>query len=241
MAPLTLLIADTDDEQACRLAAKLREHHIHAEVCADGAEALLQVGTLQPDVLLMRAHLPLIGGATLVHVLRRHRDLPIIIGLGAGDETAEVTKALAAGATACVAHPYQLHQLLLILQAIRSGAAVPPDLGDPILEAAGIQLNTANLEVRYQGRRIPMPLQEFKLLRFLMLNADKVVTRQQIRDAVWGPNYRGETNTLTVHIRRLRTRLGDDQDRPRLIQTVRGLGYRLVVPDNGPGQFAPQS
>jgi DNA-binding response OmpR family regulator len=144
------------------------------------------------------------------------------VGDGDGPAAAE---ALAAGAAACVAHPYRLRELLPILRAIRPDGVAEPQ---PPLEVGGLRLDPAALEVQLNGRLVRMPLRELRLLHLLMLHVDRVVTREQIRDAVWGgvPG----SNTITVHVQRLRQRLGDDQIDPRMILTVRGVGYRLVPP-----------
>jgi DNA-binding response OmpR family regulator len=100
------------------------------------------------------------------------------------------------------------------------------------LEAGGLRLDPAALEVSLHGRQVRMPMRELRLLQLLMVHADRVVTREQIRKGVWGgaPG----SNTITVHVQRLRHRLGDDQDDPRVIQTIRGVGYRLVPPRRTP-------
>src|SRR5262249_26988139 len=123
------------------------------------------------------------------------------------------------------AHPYRLRELLPILRAIRPEGLAEPQ---PILECGGLRLDPASLEVHLQGRLVRMPQREFLLLQLLMTHADRVVSREQIRDSVWGgvPG----SNTITVHVQRLRQRLGDDQVDPRMILTVRGVGYRLVPP-----------
>jgi DNA-binding response OmpR family regulator len=97
-----------------------------------------------------------------------------------------------------------------------------------VLEFRGIRLDVATHEVTVRDRKVTMPLREFELLHFLLANADHVVSRQQIRDHVWGIDYPGETNTVVVHVRRLRSRLGDDTSNPHIIKNIRGRGYRLV-------------
>jgi DNA-binding response OmpR family regulator len=220
---LLLLVADADESAASELAADLAEHDVTAIVCADGAEALLLAGAEHPDAVLATASLPTVAGAALTRALASRTDIPVVVGIGDG-EGAAAAEALASGATACVAHPYRVRELLPILRAIRpSGGEQRP----PLLVGA-LRLDSASLEVTLRGQAIRLPMRELRLLELLMLNADRVVTREQIRDSVWGgvPG----SNTITVHVQRLRQRLGDDQENPRLILTVRGVGYRLVPP-----------
>ncbi len=221
--PFLLLIADADEARSTKLAEALAEHQVTTIVCADGAEALIAAGAEHPDGVLATAALPVVGGAALTRALNARTNIPVIVGIGDGDGPV-AAEALAAGATACVAHPYRLRELLPILRAIRpDGSAM-----QPTLEVGGLRLDPGLLEVHLNGLLVRMPLRELRLLELLMANADRVVTREQIRDAVWGgvPG----SNTITVHVQRLRQRLGDDQVDPRMILTVRGVGYRLVAP-----------
>jgi DNA-binding response OmpR family regulator len=219
-----LLIADADVDRASALADTLAEHQVTAIVCFDGAEALLAAGAEHPDAVLASATLPTLGGAAITRALAARTTIPVVIGIGNGDGPA-AAEALAAGATACVAQPYRLRELLPILRAIRPEAMVEPQ---PPVEVGGLRLDPSSLEVHLHGRAVRMPMRELRLLHLLMAHAERVVTREQIRDSVWGgvPG----SNTITVHVQRLRQRLGDDQVDPRMILTVRGVGYRLVPP-----------
>jgi DNA-binding response OmpR family regulator len=223
-AAFLLLIADADTERAAELSGQLAEHHVSAIVCADGAEALVVAGSEHPDAVLATATLPTLGGATMVRVLAARTSIPVVVGIGDGDGQA-AAEALTAGAAACVAHPYRLREVLPILRAIRPDGVSEPR---PPLEVGGLRLDPASLEVHLHGQLVRMPMRELRLLELLMVHADRIVTREQIRDTVWGgvPG----SNTITVHVQRLRQRLGDDQVDPKLILTVRGVGYRLIPP-----------
>lgn len=221
-----LLIADADVGHSNRLAAALAEHRVTTIICADGGEALLVIGAERPDAVLATATLPTLGGAALTRTLHSRTNIPVLVGIGDNDGPA-AAEALAAGANACVAHPYRLRELLPILRAMR-----PESLADKEsrLKVGGLTLDPAALEVHIHGQPVRMPMREFRLLHLLMEHADRVVTREQIRSLIWGgvPG----SNTITVHIQRLRHRLGDDPDKPRMILTVRGVGYRLVSPSS---------
>jgi DNA-binding response OmpR family regulator len=208
------------------LGRELGARHVDVVVCPNSAEGLLKVGTLKPNAVLAAADLRPVDSPTLVRVLREASDIPIVIGVGDGDGTV-AAGVLAAGATACVARPYRPVEVLPILR------SVGPDslLGaEPVIQVGGLRLDPATQEAYLDGGRIHLPMRECLLLQLLMRNADRLVTREQIIAAVWPNNGAGSSNTVNVHIQRLRARLGDDPHSSRIIQTVRKKGYRLVPP-----------
>jgi DNA-binding response OmpR family regulator len=220
-----LLIADPDPDIAANLAGELDRYHVDTAVCATAAETLLTAGAIRPDGVLVAADLAGMPGVEVIRALCR-RGIKVIVGIGDANG-AEAAAALTAGAVACIARPYRTPELVPILWAIR------PDSGgtvDPPMECGGLHLNPATHEVRLHGTPIRLPLREFQLLRFFMRNVDRVATREEIYETVWGTPLKESSNTLTVHIRRLRAHLGDNQKDPRIILTIRGIGYRLVPP-----------
>jgi DNA-binding response OmpR family regulator len=222
-ASLAAVVADADEGSAQQLAMALLEHNVHVTVCPDGAEALLQAGLLQPDVLLVSAALPIVDGATVVAVLRRRRSTPVIVGIGDAD-AADAARAFVAGATACVRKPYRLPEILPLLQASR------PDLpvtSPTVLRCSGLELNDVTHEVCYGDRPVVLPLREFELLRYLLRHRQRVISQRELLDQVWGVGHSGDPSTLVVHIRRIRNRLGTAGAATELIQTIRGVGYRL--------------
>ncbi|GGL17296.1 sensory transduction protein regX3 [Sphaerisporangium melleum] len=220
-APM-LLVADPDADLVGELAAALEREGILVAGVPDGAQALLQAGALRPDVVLVSATLPVIGPVDFVRAVRLARTVPVLLGVGEG-HAEQAVQALAAGATACVARPYRVPELLPLVQ-----AAFPGDGGRGVLTVGGVELDVGAYQVRVGGLPVHLPLREFELLHYLMRNADRTVTREQIMRHVWHAADGMSTNTIAVHVKRLRARLGDDDD--RLIQTVRGVGYRLVTP-----------
>jgi DNA-binding response OmpR family regulator len=221
-----LVIADPDEETARELADELTDRHVDSEVCADIAEGLLAVGTLRPDALLLAGGDRGLSGAAIVRAIGRRVGIPVVVGIGDGDG-ANAGAALAAGAVACVARPYRVPELIPIMRAIR-----PDSIGtlEAPLVCGRLVLDPATLEVRLDNRVIPLPLREYRLLRFLMEHVDRVVTREQIYETIWGGMSTDASNTLAVHIKRLRERLEDDRKNPQIIFTVRGVGYRLIPP-----------
>jgi DNA-binding response OmpR family regulator len=174
-----------------------------------------------------------IGSAEVVQVLCKRTGIPVVVGIGEGQGD-HAGAALSSGATACVARPYRAGELVSIMKSIR-----PETIGtlDPPIKRGGLRLDPATLEVLLHGRSIRLPMREYELLRFFMIHADRVVTRDQIYDAVWGGPAGDASNTLAVHIKRLRRRLGDGHNKSKsaIILTVRGVGYRLIPPPVRPG------
>jgi DNA-binding response OmpR family regulator len=181
---------------------------------------------VHPDAVLAAADVPSIELTAFVRALSRHSAIPVLVGVG-GQHGPQAAAALAAGATACVARPYRTREVLAILSAIRTDTAGP---AEHPLEAGGLRLDPGSLEVYLHDRPIRLPLREFKLLQLLMTHANRVVTREQIRSEVWNDREVDTSNTMTVHIQRLRARLADDPQHPSIILTVRGIGYRLIPP-----------
>ncbi|NBE98475.1 response regulator transcription factor [Nonomuraea sp. KC401] len=215
-----LLIADPDGSVVDALAAALEREGVAVTGAPDGAQGLLQAGALQPDVVLVAATLPVIDAVDFVRAVRLARAVPVLLGVGEG-HAEQAVRALAAGAAACVARPYRVPELLPFIQ-----AASPESR--KVLAVGGVELDVQAYQVRVGGRTVHLPLREFELLQYLMRNADRTVTREQIMRHVWNATATTSTNTIAVHVKRLRARLGDEDD--QLIQTVRGVGYRLVTP-----------
>jgi DNA-binding response OmpR family regulator len=209
----------------------LARFHVDTEQCDDLADALLAAGMLRPDAVLLGAEQEGLGRPAVVAALRKRAGIPVVVGISA-DEGGTAATVLTAGATACVPRPYRVPELIPILRAIR-----PETVGsiDPPINCGRLVLDPATMEVRVDGQRIALPMREYQVLRFLMTHADRVIPRDQIFHAVWGEPSGEGSNTLAVHIKRLRHRLGDDQKNPHIITTVRGVGYRLIPPTPTPG------
>ncbi|GAA1521078.1 response regulator transcription factor [Sphaerisporangium rubeum] len=221
-APM-LLVADPDAGMVGELAATLEREGVLVTGALDGAQALLQAGALRPDVVLVSATLTVIGPVDFIRALRLTRPVPVLLGVGDG-HAEQAVQALAVGATACVARPYRVPELMPLVQAAFPGEA----RARPVLAVGGVELDASAYQVRVGGMPVHLPLREFELLHYLMRNADRTVTREQIMRNVWHAGDGMSTNTIAVHVKRLRARLGDDDD--QLIQTVRGVGYRMVTP-----------
>ncbi|MFG1866311.1 response regulator transcription factor [Microbispora bryophytorum] len=222
-APM-LLVADPDAGLVRQLSTAMQDAGVDVTGVPDGAQALLQAGALQPDAVLICASLPIVGPLDFVRAVRLMRPVPVLLGIDFGSDAEQALQALEAGATACVARPYRVPELLPLVQA----AFRRQDGNRTVLTIGDVELDVTAYQVKVGGRLVHLPLREFELLHYLMRNADRTVTREQIMRNVWHSNdgMSTNTNTIAVHVKRLRARLGDVED--TVIQTVRGVGYRLV-------------
>ncbi|WP_405086889.1 response regulator transcription factor [Microbispora sp. NBC_01389] len=220
-APM-LLVADPDAGLVRQLSAAMQAEGVDVTGVPDGAQALLQAGALRPDAVLICASLPIVGPVDFVRAVRLARTVPVLLGIDLGGDAGQALRALEAGATACVARPYRVPELLPLVQA----AFRQQDNHRTVLTIGDVELDVTAYQVKVGGRVVHLPLREFELLHYLMRNADRTVTREQIMRNVWHSTDGMSTNTIAVHVKRLRARLGDVED--TMIQTVRGVGYRLV-------------
>jgi DNA-binding response OmpR family regulator len=224
---LLLLVVDPELSRDSTLGG-LTDNQVDVLCTSDPAEALLLAGTTAPDAVLAAAHVPPLRGAAIARLLHDHTAIPTIVGIGDNDG-AEAVAALANGAVACVPRPYRTTEILALLRSV-----APPQAPDKVLEVGELRLDPAAHDVRLRGLRMHLPPREFQLLHLLMRHAGRVVTRAQIASAVWG-HEDGRSNTVNVHICRLRAHLGDDPRNPWIVISVRGTGYRLDAPSMRPG------
>ncbi|MGW7086908.1 response regulator transcription factor [Streptomyces sp. NPDC054871] len=223
-----LLLAEADEAVAADVAAGLTAEGIKVTECRDGAEVLLRAGLDRPSMVLLGAPLPVVDAAVVTELLGRLCPLTVVVG--AGPQVAdEAVAALNAGAVAVVARPYRIAEILPLLWRAPASGGGPGDR----LTVGDIELDPAGMHVHVRGRLLHLPLREFQVLSYLMQHAHQVVGRQQILRELWGGELT-DTNTLTVHIKRLREKIGSVPGSGCTIDTIRGLGYRLECPGRGP-------
>ncbi|MFP3986391.1 response regulator transcription factor [Streptomyces sp. E11-3] len=223
-----LLLAEPDRELAVKAMTRFESAGVRTIVCHDGAEALLQAGARHPRVILLGAPLPVVDAARVTELISRFHPVPILVGADR-EGAAEASAAVAAGAIASVARPYRTEEIVPILKSGRS-----PGGSDRPLKVGDIELDPAGLHVNVAGRPLQLPVREFMVLRYLMERPNKVVSRAELTQALWGTDAL-ESNTLTVHIRRVRNKLREAPGSCCTIGAIRGMGYRL---DCGPSCFA---
>ncbi|HWB72732.1 MAG TPA: response regulator transcription factor [Egibacteraceae bacterium] len=198
-------------------------------VAAPGGEESLRVFERErPDLVLLDLMLPGMSGTEICKRLRADSAVPIIM-LTARDTEVDKVVGLELGADDYVTKPFSMRELAARVRAVlrRGGDREAQDPDTPI-EVHGVRIDAGRHEVLVRGQRVDLPPKEFALLELLVLNAGRVLTREVIVDRIWGSDYVGDTKTLDVHIRRLRSRIERDPHAPRLILTVRGIGYKFA-------------
>ena len=194
-----------------------------------GRQALEMFERESFDLILLDLMIPEISGIEVCRTIRAKSQVPIIM-LTAKDSEVDKVVGLELGADDYVTKPYSKNELVARIRAVlRRGQGDLPEAEAGVLAVANIRMDIDRHQVLVDGQPISLPLKEFELLEFLMRNAGRVLTRLQIIDRVWGSDYFGDTKTLDVHIKRLRAKIEVDPANPVLIQTVRGLGYKIEV------------
>ena len=218
-----------EDEAAYRdpLAFKLGRDGFDVVAVATGPEALTAL-TEETDLVLLDLMLPGMSGIEVCRAIRARSRVPIIM-VTAKDGEIDKVVGLEIGADDYVTKPYSYRELVARMNAVLRRTA-PAEQEETVLRVGPLTMDVDRHEVLLRGEPLALPLREFELLEFLLRNAGRVLTRGQIIDRVWGPGYVGDTKTLDVHVKRLRARIEDDPGHPGLIETVRGLGYKLVDP-----------
>jgi two-component system response regulator RegX3 len=224
--PLILVV---DDEQSYRdaLAVALQREGFLVETAADGPDAIERFDAARPALVLLDVMLPKISGIDVCRELRARSRVPIIM-VTARNAEIDAVVGLEVGADDYVTKPFRLRELIARVRASlrRVPAADDEDHGLDVLEIDDVRLDAGRHEVYVRGNPVALPLKEFELLELLMSNAGRVLTRDVLIDRVWGPNYFGDTKTLDVHVKRLRSKIESDPTNPKRIITVRGVGYR---------------
>lgn len=220
-----------DDEPAFRegLQVALTAEGFDVALAEDGEEALEQYAATDPDIILLDVMLPRLSGIDVCRKIRAESAIPIIM-VSARREEIDTVVALEVGADDYVAKPYRVRELIARMRTVlrRSGRAnVELDLANEV-KIGDVSLDRDRHEVVVDGESVQLPLKEFEVLALLMENAGIVVTRQTLIDRVWGYDYVGDTKTLDVHIKRLRSKIEPDPSLPERIVTIRGLGYKYT-------------
>ncbi|HXQ18199.1 MAG TPA: response regulator transcription factor [Acidimicrobiales bacterium] len=233
--PVNVLIAEDEESFLDALVIGLSHEGFKVTVARDGSEALRLFEESPPDLVLLDLMLPKISGIDVCRSIRATSSVPIIMVTAKGAEIDTVV-ALEVGADDYVTKPYRLRELVARMRAVlrrsnhtaRSGDA--GGAGVATIEAGEVRVDTEQRRVFVRGEEVHLRRKEFELLHLLVENAGRVLTRDVLIDRIWGSDYIGDTKTLDVHIKRLRSRVEEDPSEPVLITTVRGVGYRFVDP-----------
>jgi len=205
------------------------------DVARDGAEALERFEAVEPDIVLLDVMLPRISGIDVCREIRTKSDVPIIMVSAKGEEIDAVV-GLEVGADDYVTKPYRFRELFARMRSVLRrvnpvDAPAPVEVSDSTktpIEVGNVRIDPGRHEVMVRDEPVDLPLKEFDLLFTLASSAGRVLTRDHLIDEVWGHDYVGDTKTLDVHIKRLRTKIEDDPSNPTAIVTIRGLGYKFA-------------
>ncbi len=226
----TVLVVE--DEQSLRdpLVYLLTKEGFDVIEAVDGHEAIEKFAKKGIDLILLDLMLPGLNGNEVCRIIRQTSQVPIIM-LTAKDSEIDKVVGLEIGADDYVTKPYSTRELLARMKAVlrRNADAPVVTSAEGILEAGPVRMDVDRHQVFVNGEKTSMPLKEFELLELLLENVNRVLTRGQIIDRVWGSNYFGDTKTLDVHVKRLRSKIEDDPARPAHLLTVRGLGYKFEI------------
>jgi len=217
-----------EDEQALSepLSFLLEREGYEVTVAEDGPSALAEFDKAGADLVLLDLMLPGLPGTEVCREIRTRSAVPIIM-LTAKDSEVDIVVGLELGADDYVTKPYSTRELLARIRAVSRRHTDPAEEDDGVLASGTVRMDIERHTVSVSGTVVNMPLKEFELLEFLLRNAGRVLTRGQLIDRVWGTDYFGDTKTLDVHIKRIRSRIEATPSEPTMLVTVRGLGYRF--------------
>ncbi len=241
--PRRVLVVDDEREIRAVLRAYLEaEGHTVVEA-ATGAEALrraLATDGTAPDLVLLDIGLPDLDGLDVLRTLRRSSDVYVILVTARADE-ADTLIGLSTGADDYVTKPFSPREVVArvrtVLRRTRDEKAVPEgDQGDGALRFPGLTLDPRRRELHVDGREVRLSALEFDLLHALAASPGRVFSRAQLLEEVWGYDFYGDERVVDVHVRGMRRALGDDATAPRIIGTVRGVGYKLLLEPEGDGR-----
>ena len=221
-----ILIVEDEPSLSEPLAYLLGREGYETTIVADGLAAVAEFDRNGSDLVLLDLMLPGMPGTEVCKEIRTRSAVPIIM-LTAKDSEVDIVVGLELGADDYVTKPYSTRELLARIRAVLRRKTEPETENDTVLEAGDVRMDIERHTVSVAGVDTAMPLKEFELLELLLRNAGRVLTRGQLIDRVWGADYFGDTKTLDVHIKRIRSKIEAVPSEPTMLVTVRGLGYRF--------------
>ncbi|MCE9622374.1 MAG: response regulator transcription factor [Actinomycetia bacterium] len=229
----TVLVVEDESSYVEALMVGLGREGFRVVVATDGAEALARFDSVQPDVVLLDVMLPKVSGLDVCRQLRKRSQVPIIMVTAKGAEIDTVV-GLEVGADDYVTKPYRMRELVARMHAVMRRRGIVPAATTEVpvgaLTVGDVSLDSEEHRVIVDDAEVALPLKEFELLHLLLANAGRVMSRDLLIDRVWGADYVGDTKTLDVHVKRLRSKVEPDPTNPTRITTIRGLGYKYERP-----------
>ena len=223
-----ILIIEDEASFSDAVSFMLEKEGFSVRVETTGTAGLASFARDGADLILLDLMLPGMSGTDVCKAIRTKSNVPVIM-LTAKDSEIDKVLGLEIGADDYVTKPFSMRELMARVRAVlrRRSDDEPVNAAPPSLTAGPVVIDVDRHTVHVNGAEVPMPLKEFDLLEFLVRNSGRVLTRAQLIDRVWGSDYFGDTKTLDVHVKRLRTKIEPDPARPKYLLTVRGLGYKF--------------
>jgi two-component system response regulator RegX3 len=223
-----VLVVEDEDSFSDALSYMLSREGYEVEIARTGIEALSSFDRFGADIVLLDLMLPGLSGTEVCRELRTRTNVPIIM-VTARDTEVDKVVGLELGADDYVTKPFSSRELMARVRAVLRRGGEPEDPMTGIVEAGPVRMDVERHVVTVDGNAVALPLKEFDLLELLLRNAGRVLTRGQLIDRVWGSDYVGDTKTLDVHVKRLRSKIEPDPGNPKRLVTVRGLGYKFEM------------
>lgn len=221
-----ILIVEDEESFSDPLSYLLGKEGFEVEVVDNGLDAITEFDRNGADLVLLDLQLPGQSGTEVCRQLRQRSTVPVIM-LTAKDAEIDKVVGLELGADDYVTKPYSSRELVARVRAVLRRQGEPEELITNTVQAGPVRMDVERHVVSVDGEQVPLPLKEFELLEMLLRNSGRVLTRGQLIDRVWGSDYVGDTKTLDVHVKRLRSKIEPDPSTPRYLVTVRGLGYKF--------------
>lgn len=223
-----ILVVDDEAEIVELLADYLSAEGYVVVVASNGQEALAKARAEKPDLVVLDIMMPGLDGFEVCRLLRAQSNIPIIM-LSAKQQEGDKVLGLGLGADDYIAKPFSPREVVARVRAqLRRATVLSAGSGArEVLRFPGLEIHLKEYRVTVDGKDIPLQAREFELLRCLALHPRQVFTKELLFEQVWGEEYLGDPNTLSVHIRRLREKIEEDPAHPRYLKTIWGVGYKF--------------
>ncbi|MDN6332913.1 MAG: response regulator transcription factor [Micrococcaceae bacterium] len=221
-----ILVVEDEESLSDPLEYLLTKEGFEIQVVDNGLDAVTEFDRNGADLVLLDLMLPGQSGTEVCRQLRQRSSVPVIM-LTAKDAEIDKVVGLEIGADDYVTKPYSARELIARIRAVLRRQGEPEELVASTIQAGPVRMDVERHTVSVHGEAVSFPLKEFELLEMLLRNAGRVLTRGQLIDRVWGSDYVGDTKTLDLHVKRLRSKIEPDSAAPVHLVTVRGLGYKF--------------
>ncbi|MEC9291726.1 MAG: response regulator transcription factor [Pseudomonadota bacterium] len=223
-----ILIVDDEAQIRKFLRVSLKANGFAVEEAEDGAEAVRLVAAIKPDMVILDLGLPKLDGQDVIVKVREWTSVPILV-LSVRDGEDEKVKALDRGADDYMVKPFGVDELIARVGSILRRVAQEENAGDTTIESGPLHIDLPSRTVTIDGEKIKLSPKEFNLLKYLAINAGKVITHRQLLKEVWGAGYADDSQYLRVYMGQLRKKIEQDPNTPAYLLTEQGIGYKFAI------------